>query len=376
MQSTLETVSKKVAPQKTVRSIGIITGGGDCPGLNAVIRAAVKCAVLKYGWKVTGIQDGFDGLIWPGKSRPLGLSDVSGILPRGGTVLGTTNRGNPFKYRLVEDGVEVERDVSGRLIKNFHELGLDALIVIGGDGTQKIALELFQMGVNVVGVPKTIDNDISATEVTFGFDTALHTATDAIDKIHTTAESHHRIMVVEVMGRDAGWIALEAGIAGGAHVILIPEIPFTIQRVCEFVQQRSDSGKRFTIIVVAEGAKMPVDFSTRLGKERRKGPRPRSMGSLIGDAVAERIKQEIRVTVLGHIQRGGSPSPFDRILSTRFGVAAVDLVARGEFGKMVCLRRASVDSVDIAQAIGMTNVVDPQGELVRTAKSTGISFGD
>ena len=359
-----------------IRCIGICTGGGDAPGLNAVIRAAVKSAFLKYKWKVIGIPDGFDGLIWPEKSYELTLKDVSGILPRGGTILGTTNRGNPFKYRFVEDGVEVERDVSGRLIANFHELGLDALIIIGGDGTQKIALELFQKGINVVGVPKTIDNDISATEVTFGFDTALHTATDAIDKIHTTAESHHRIMVVEVMGRDAGWIALEAGIAGGAHVILIPEIPFTIQRVCDYVQQRSDSGKRFTIIVVAEGARMPRDFSTRLGKERRQGPRPRSMGSLIGDAVAERIKQEIRVTVLGHIQRGGSPSPFDRILSTRFGVAAVDLVARGEFGKMVCLHRASVDSVDIAQAIGMTKVVDPAGELVRTAKSTGISFGD
>src|SRR5207248_8174783 len=193
--------------------------------------------------------------------------------PRGGTVLGTTNRGNPFKYRFVEDGVEVERDVSGRLIANFHELGLDALIIIGGDGTQKIALELFQKGINVVGVPKTIDNDISATEVTFGFDTALHTATDAIDKIHTTAESHHRIMVVEVMGRDAGWIALEAGIAGGAHVILIPEIPFSIRKVCDFVEARERSGKRFTIICVAEGIGMPEDLKSIFEKERRAHPR-------------------------------------------------------------------------------------------------------
>lgn len=359
-----------------IRHIGIITGGGDCPGLNAVIRATVKCAVLKYGWKVTGIQDGFDGLIWPEKCRVLDVSAVSGLLPRGGTILGTTNRGNPFKYFVREGNEEVCRDLSDTVVANVKKLGLDALIIIGGDGTQKIALELARKGVKVVGVPKTIDNDICATEVTFGFDTALHTATDAIDKLHTTAESHHRIMVVEVMGRDAGWIALEAGLAGGGHIILIPEIPFTIQRVCDFVQRRSESGKRFTIIVVAEGVKMPADFSTRFGMERRHAARQRSMGSLIGDAIAERIKQEIRVTVLGHIQRGGSPSPFDRILSTRFGVAAADLVAHGDFGKMVCLQRGSVGSVDIADAIGLPKLVDPDGELVRTAKATGISFGD
>src|SRR5437868_2844730 len=274
-----------------IRCIGICTGGGDAPGLNAVIRAAVKSAFLKYKWKVIGIPDGFDGLIWPEKSYELTLKDVSGILPRGGTILGTTNRGNPFRYCTVENGKEVVRDISDQVIANARKLGIDAVITIGGDGSQKIALELFHRGMKLVGVPKTIDNDLSATEVTFGFDTALATATDAVDKIHTTAESHHRIMVVEVMGRDAGWIALEAGIAGGAHVILIPEIPFTIENVCDYVQQRSDSGKRFTIIVVAEGARMPRDFSTRLGKERRQGPRPRSMGSLIGDAVAERIKQ-------------------------------------------------------------------------------------
>jgi ATP-dependent phosphofructokinase / diphosphate-dependent phosphofructokinase len=214
-----------------IRCIAISTGGGDAPGLNAVIRAAVKCAVLKYKWKVIGIQDGFDGLIWPEKSRELTLKDVSGILPRGGTILGTTNRGSPFRYKTIEDGQEVIRDISGEIIENARKLGIDAIITIGGDGSQAIAQELFNKGVNIVGVPKTIDNDLSATEVTFGFDTALTTATDAIDKIHTTAESHHRIMIVEVMGRDAGWIALEAGIAGGAHVILIPEIPFTIERI-------------------------------------------------------------------------------------------------------------------------------------------------
>src|SRR5579864_704530 len=221
-----------------IRRIGICTGGGAAPGLNAVIRAVVKSAILKYRWQVIGIPDGFDGLIWPEKSRSLTLKDVSGILPRGGTVLGTTNRGNPFHYRSTENGVEVVRDISDEVIANSRQLGIDAVISIGGDGSQKIALELFKKGMNIVGVPKTIDNDVSATETTFGFDTALTTATDAVDKIHTTAESHHRVMLIEVMGRDAGWIALEAGIGGGAHVILIPEIPFTLQGLCRHINER------------------------------------------------------------------------------------------------------------------------------------------
>src|SRR5213595_1347313 len=250
----------------SIRRIGICTGGGDAPGLNAVIRAAVKAAFLKYKWKVIGIPDGFDGLIWPEKSYELTLKDVSGILPRGGTILGTTNRGNPFRYCTVENGKEVVRDISDQVIANARKLGIDAVITIGGDGSQKIALELFHRGMKLVGVPKTIDNDLSATEVTFGFDTALATATDAVDKIHTTAESHHRIMVVEVMGRDAGWIALEAGIAGGAHVILIPEIPFTIENVCKFVAQREGYGKRFTIVIVAEGVNIAAGA-------QRKSPR-------------------------------------------------------------------------------------------------------
>ena len=229
-----------------IRCIGICTGGGDAPGLNAVLRAAVKSAILKYRWQVIGIPDGFDGLIWPEKSLPLTLKDVRGILPRGGTILGTTNRGNPFHYCSVENGVEVTRDISDEVIANSRKLGIDAVISIGGDGSQKIALALFEKGMNIVGVPKTIDNDLSATEVTFGFDTALATATDAVDKIHTTAEAHHRIMVVEVMGRDAGWIALQAGIAGGAHVILIPEIPFSLDKICEHVAFRESFGKRFT----------------------------------------------------------------------------------------------------------------------------------
>jgi phosphofructokinase-like protein len=360
-----------------IRKIGICTGGGDCPGLNAVIRAAVKCAVLKYGYEVIGIQDGFDGLIWPAeKSRPLTVTDVSGILPRGGTILGTTNRGDPFKYKFNEGGKDVVKDISDDVIKNAKALGMDALIVIGGDGTQKIALQLFEKGLKVVGVPKTIDNDLSATEITFGFDTALHTATDAIDKIHTTAESHHRIMLVEVMGRDAGWIALEAGIAGGAHIILIPEIPFTIEKICQFVRDRETIGRRFTIIVVAEGCKPPADMAAMFAAEKRAAPRPGQIGNAIGEAIAMASRRETRVTVLGHIQRGGSPSPFDRILSTRFGVEVVNLIARGEFGKMVCLREARIHSVPIADAVGAMKAVDPHGEMVQVAKSIGVGFGD
>src|ERR1700730_11731532 len=351
-----------------IRCIGICTGGGDAPGLNAVIRAAVKCAFLKYQWRVIGIPDGFDGLIWPQKSYELTLKHVSGILPRGGTILGTTNRGNPFKYCTIENGKEVIRDISDEVIANARKLGIDAVISIGGEGSQTIALELFHQGMLIVGVPKTIDNDLSATEITFGFDTALATATDAVDKIHTTAESHHRIMVVEVMGRDAGWIALEAGLAGGAHVILIPEIPFTIESVCKFVKKRESYGKRFTIVVVAEGVKLPPE----LQDNRRAG----SVGNLIGNAIATSANKEVRVSVLGHIQRGGSPTPFDRILATRFGVAAVDLIAQGGFGKMVCLRNTRIEAVDIAQAIGQMKIVDPSGQLVQTARAIGVSFGD
>jgi phosphofructokinase-like protein len=351
-----------------IRCIGIATGGGDAPGLNAVIRAATRAAILKYKWKVIGIPDGFDGLIWPEKSFELTLKEVSGILPRGGTILGTTNRGNPFQYKVDDDDGEVTKDISAQVIANAAKLGIDAVITIGGDGSQKIGHELFQKGMKLVGVPKTIDNDLSATEVTFGFDTALHTVTDAIDKIHTTAASHHRVMVVEVMGRDCGWIALEAGIAGGAHVILIPEIPFTIDQVCRHIAEREAMGRHFTIVVVAEGVKLPPEL-----KENR---RASAVGNLIGNALANGSHKEVRVSVLGHIQRGGTPSPYDRILATRFGVAAVDLIAAGGFGMMVALRGESIVSVDLAHAIGHLKSVDPKGELVRTARAIGIGFGD
>jgi 6-phosphofructokinase 1 len=359
-----------------IRKIGICTGGGDCPGLNAVIRAAVKTAILKYRYEVIGIRDGFDGLIWPEKSRPLLLNDVSGILPRGGTILGTTNRGNPFSYHISNDGHEAVRDFSDEVIHNAKVMGLDALIVIGGDGTQKIGLDLAAKGLSVVGVPKTIDNDLSATDVTFGFDSALHVATEAFDRIHTTAESHHRVMIVEVMGRDAGWIALHAGLAGGAHIILIPEIPFTIESVCAYIGQRHIFGKKFTIISLAEGVQVPEEIRKDVLRRYGSIPKAISVGNLIGAAIASSSKKEVRVTVLGHTQRGGSPSPSDRILSTRFGVAAVDLIAQRGFLKMVALRGGRIEYVDIAEAIGKMKSVDPKGELVNTARSVGIHFGE
>ncbi|MBZ5643342.1 MAG: 6-phosphofructokinase [Acidobacteriia bacterium] len=356
----------------SIKGIGIANGGGDCPGLNAVIRGAVRAAILRHGWKVVGILDGFDGLIWPEKTIPLTVDRIAGILPRGGTILGSRSRGDPF-HHTTDQGCAVTQEDFLTCRRTMEKLEIDALVVIGGDGTQTLARDLGRLGIPVVGVPKTIDNDLKATEVTFGFDTALHVATDAIDRLHTTAESHGRVMVIEVMGRDAGWIALHSGIAGGADVILIPEIPFTIENVCSRLRNRAATGKKFSIVVVAEGAKLPPadpfgnPFPT---------PRPGQVGILVGEAIRESLKQDVRTTVLGHIQRGGSPSPFDRILSTRFGVEAVELIARGEYGRMVCLRAGEIESVPIEDAVGEVRLVDPNGSMVRTAKAVGIIFGD
>jgi phosphofructokinase-like protein len=357
----------------TIQTIGIANGGGDCPGLNAVIRGAVRNAILGHGWRVVGINDGFDGLIWTERTVPLTVESIAGILPRGGTILGTTNRGNPFNYTIETNGKEETHDYSLTCCENVRKLGLDALIVIGGDGTQTIARDLGRLGIPIVGVPKTIDNDLSATEVTFGFDTALHVATEAIDRLHTTAESHGRVMVIEVMGRDAGWIALHSGIAGGADVILIPEIPFTIETVCDRLRERAATGKKFSMVVVAEGVKLPP--YDPMGKPFP-APRPGQVGILIGDAIHAALKKDVRITVLGHIQRGGSPSPFDRILATRFGVEAVELIARGNFNRMVCLRAGEIESVPIDDAVGEARLVDPRGSMVRTARAVGITFGD
>jgi len=356
-----------------IRTIGISTGGGDAPGLNAVIRAVVRTATERYGWRVIGITNGFDGLIWPEQCMQLKRENIRGILPRGGTIIGTTNRGNPFRYEVEEEGVTVYNDYSVECLENAKRLGLDALIVIGGDGTLAIAQQFAALGLRVVGVPKTIDNDLSSTDVTFGFDTALHVATDAIDRLHTTAESHNRVMVVEVMGRDAGWIALHAGIAGGVHVILIPEIRFTIENVCAAIRRRDAIGRRFSLVVVAEGVQLPA--ADAMGRPFP-ASKVRNPSVLIGNAIADATGKDVRVTILGHVQRGGSPSPFDRILATRFGVAAVELVARGEFGRMVTLRGTRMESVPLGEAIGKAHFVDPSSDRVDAARAVGISFGD
>lgn len=359
------------------KTIAISTGGGDCPGLNAVIRAAARTAVLKYGWNVIGIPEGMDGLIWPERARPLTLNDVRGILPRGGTILGTTNKSNPFElhFRDPETGNDTVRDVSDQVVQNARALGIDALINIGGDGTQRIGLKLYHKGLPVVGVPKTIDNDLSCTDSTFGFDTAVHVATDAVDRLHSTAESHRRIMIAEVMGRDAGWIALHAGLAGGAHVILLPEIPFTLANVIEYIRQREAGGKRSTVIVLAEGAKLPPDMPGDLVEARKRSRFGVSLGELIGEALGRMSGRDVRVTVLGHTQRGGTPTPLDRILSTRFGVAAVELIAQGKLGHMVALRGADIVAVSLEAACAQQKLVDPDGELVRVGRSIGVSFG-
>ena len=359
-----------------VRRIGILNGGGDCPGLNAVTRAVVRSGTYRHGWEVFGIFDSFDGLIWPNKSKLLAPAQVRGILPLGGTILGTTNRGNPFAYRSKSNGRSKVSDYSHRVVEGFRSLQLDAVVVVGGDGTLKIALEFHRRKLPLVGVPKTIDNDLSATEITFGFDTALHTATDAIDKIHTTAESHGRIMVIEVMGRDAGWIALQAGIAGGADVILIPEIPFTLQKICAKLKRRESQGSKFSLIVVAEGAKIQAGDPVVRKYANSALLKKHSIGNIVGQLISRSTGREVRTTVLGHLQRGGSPSPFDRILSTRFGVAATDLIAKKKFGFMVCLKSGKIDSVPLQRAVGRMKTVPPRSDIVAAARAVGISLGD
>ncbi len=367
--------SKMPAPEK-IKKIAILTGGGDCPGLNAVIRGLVRASTLEYGWQILGIQDGFDGLI-DGLSRELTSSEVRGLQMRGGTILGTSNRGNPLRYPVEENGKVFFRDVTDKIIANIKKLKIDVLVAVGGDGTMKIAQALFEKGVPIVGVPKTIDNDLGATDVTFGFNSAVSCATDALDKLHTTAESHHRVLVLEVMGRDCGWIALEAGVAGGADVILIPEIPFDINTVCDHITFRKANGSRFSIIVVAEGA-FPEGGRKVYEKEPGADGSPGRLGG-IARWVAEKIGLfthiETRVAVLGHLQRGGSPTTYDRILATRFGVEAANLIAEGKFGEMVCLKGRMIKSTDIKTAIKKLNRVDPEGQVVKTAEALGITMG-
>jgi phosphofructokinase-like protein len=358
-------------------TIAILTGGGDCPGLNAVIRGVVRSAVLTRGWRVIGIEDGFDGLVGQPRWRELTLDAVRGILPRGGTILGTSNRGNPLAYPVEKNGETRLVDLSAEVVANFRQLGVDALIAVGGDGTLKIARALQEKGVPMVGVPKTIDNDLRGTDITFGYNTAVGIVTEALDRLHTTAESHHRVMVVEVMGRDAGWIALESGLAGSADVILIPEIPFDMSSVCDAILQRKKRGSKFSIVVAAEGAYplagqkiVKLSKAENLGVERLGG-----VGAFVANEIAKRMQIETRVVVLGHVQRGGTPSPLDRILGSRFGVKAVELIERGHFGRMVSLQGRQICDVDIVEAVDSLNRVDPDGDLVKAAEALGIMLG-
>ena len=352
-----------------MKRIGILTGGGDCPGLNAVIRAAVRTMIRDHQMEVVGIQLGFEGLLTR-SIIPLSLESIRGILPKGGTLLRTTNRGNPFEYPG-PDGQTVDR--SDEVVKNIRELGIDGIIAIGGDGTLKIAQRLCDKGIPMVAVPKTIDNDLEATDYTFGFYTAVAVATEAVDRLHSTAESHDRVMILEVMGRHAGWIALYAGIAGGADIILVPEIPYHPQAIVDTIRERQSEGAKFDIIVVAEGAKRAGGEEAYVDKASR---RLGGIAYQVAADIQQHIDLEIRVTVLGHTQRGGSPIAFDRILSSRFGKAAADLVAKGDFGKMVAVRGEKIVSVKISDAVSREKAVDPDGELVETARSLGVSFGD
>ncbi len=351
-----------------------MTGGGDAPGLNAVIRSVVKSAASS-NCETIGIEDGFDGLLEVDRWRQLTLADVTGILRIGGTILGTVNRGNPFTQPIQTS--EGMRDYSDRCVETFHKLGIDSVVVIGGDGTLSIAYEFYKRGIPLVGVPKTIDNDIVETTNTFGFDTAVSFATEAVDRLHTTAEAHRRVMIVEVMGRYAGWIALYAGMAGGADAILIPEIPFNLENVAARIRQRDALGVRFSIVVVAEGAK-PVGGSASLVQERRRGYAERLGG--IGARVAAELEQltgkETRYVVLGHLQRGGTPTSFDRTLATRFGAHAVELILQGKFGNMVAFHPPHIVAVPLEKVVGRTRTVPLDFDVVRAARAMNISLGE
>jgi 6-phosphofructokinase 1 len=357
-----------------IKRIGILTGGGDAPGLNAVIRAVVKTA-YNAGIECVGLEDSFDGLIEPGRSRPLTPREVTGILRLGGTILGTTNRGNPFAYPIQTSAGT--KDYSERVIEMFHYMKLDALVTIGGDGTLAIANEFCKRGLPMVGVPKTIDNDIVGTTNCFGFDTAVAFATDAIDRLHVTAEAHHRIMVVEVMGRYAGWIALYGGVAGGADAILIPEIPFDLEQVAARLQERERWGAKFSIVVVAEGA-IPKGGKRALVAEAQGGyvERLGGIGAQVSEELGRLMRKETRSVVLGHLQRGGAPTSFDRVLATRFGAMAVELLRRGEFGTMVAFAPPDIVARRLEDVVGKTRNVPADFDLLVTARNLGVTFGD
>ena len=357
--------------------LAISTGGGDAPGLNAVIRAAVLSAVDR-GWDVLGICRGYYGLLGEDEIIPLTRESVRGIAHMGGTILRTTNRGNPFEFPTRQaDGSFSMLDRSDEVLANARELGIDALISIGGDGSLTIAQQFFEKGMHIVGVPKTIDNDVSGTVTTFGFDTAVNTALEAIDKLHTTAESHDRVIVLEVMGRHAGFIALHSGLAGTADVILIPEIPYDLEKVCDKIRERDRRGRHFSIVVVAEGAfpkggQESVIGDSLPGESRRVG----GIASRIAWDIEKMTGKESRSLVLGHLQRGGMPTGYDRLLAARFGGAAVEAVERKEWGRMVALQSPHIVTIPFTEALAVPRRVDPNHDIVRTARATGISFGD
>ncbi len=356
--------------------IGILTGGGDCPGLNTVIRAVVKCAT-KRGWDTIGFLDGFEGMLEPLRYRALDYKEMDALLFVGGTVLGTSNKGRFAAKTGHSESNRIPREILDQAKANFQKLGLRALVVVGGDGSLSSAQQLFDHGVPIVGVPKTIDNDLEATVLTFGFDSAVACATDALDRLRTTAQSHERVMVLEVMGRYTGWIAVTAGISGGGDVILIPEIPFRYDSVCAKVAEREREGKHFTLVVVAEGARAQgKDYVTAGSVENNREARLGGIGAVVAAEIEKRTGKETRVCVLGHLQRGGAPTSFDRLLCTRFGAGAVQLLAQAQYGYMVALRPPDIVPVKLSEAVGRLRSVPPNGEIVQTARALGISFGD
>ncbi len=363
----------------SISRIGVLTAGGDCPGLNAVIRAVTKTAMFQHNLEVYGIEDGFLGLV-ENRMRPLSREDVSNILTRGGTILGSSNKCNPQRYAVgeEEDGKPIFEDMTNLCLRHLKRRGIEALIVIGGDGSMSGAANFVRRGVNCIGVPKTIDNDLVGTDVTFGFATARYIATEALDRIHTTAASHHRAMVVEVMGRNAGWIALESGVASGADILLLPEIPFDIDKVCDVVKERSRYGKAFTIIAISEGAK-PIGGEQVVHHVDPTSPDPIRLGG-VGERVARQIEEKTgidsRCTVLGHVQRGGTPVPEDRVLATLFGYHALELLANGAQNRLVVMQGRTIADTEITRAENKQRTIAPDHLLIAAARAVGTSFGD
>jgi 6-phosphofructokinase 1 len=361
-----------------LKRVGILTGGGDCSGLNAVIRGVTRAAIIGYKAEVVGLEGGFEGLI-NGHTQELTVRSTKDILTQGGTILGTTNKGNPFEYReLQPDGSITVSDYSDRAMETYRKLNLDCLFVVGGEGTLEIGYKFVKKGAQIIGIPKTIDNDLDKTDYTFGFQTAVEVACDALDRLHTTGKSHQRVMILEVMGRTAGWIALESGISGGAHIILIPEVPFNIDRIVEKIQFRAKGGSPYSIIMVAEGAKEEggdvitlASASTRLQGVPQLG----GVGSYLAEEIKKRIDLEVRCTVLGHIQRGGSPCAFDRVLGTRLGSYAVKAAAEGNFSTMVALKMPDIVLVPLAELAGKVRTVPKNSQLIECAEAIGISMG-